>query len=122
MSIYALANPVYKPAMRVILTITNATNALVTTTYDGVVPAPHNYINGTIVRLDIPTGFGMTQANQLTGTVTVVSPTTFTVDIDTTHFDAFVTPSKFPYSFQKAQVVAIGEINSILDAAVKNVL
>ncbi len=122
MSIYALRFPVYRPAMRVLLTITNAFPALVTTTLDGVVPAAHGYITGTIVRIDIPTGFGMTQANQLTGTITVVSPTTFTVTIDTTHFDTFITPTLWPNSYQRAQVIPIGEDNSILTAAVQNVL
>lgn len=122
MAIYALARPVYKPAMRVILSITNAFPALVTTTINGVTPANHGYITGTIVRLDIPTGFGMTQANQLSGAITVVSPTTFTVDIDTTLFDIFAAPANWPYSQQKAQVVPFAEINSILTAAVKNVL
>lgn len=122
MAIFALQNPVYEPAMRVILSITNAFPALVTTTIDGVVPANHDYITGTIARLDIPTGFGMTQANQLFGSITVVSPTTFTINIDTRPFDVFAMPVNWPYSQQKAQVVPIGEDNSILTAAVQNVL
>lgn len=122
MAIYAIAYPVYQPAMRAILTITNAFPALVTTTIDGVVPADHDYITGTIVRLDIPPGFGMTQANQLFAPITVVSPTTFTIEINTTNFDAFTTPVNWPESFQKAQSLPIGEINSILTAAVQNVL
>lgn len=122
MSIYALSRPVFKPAMRVILSITNSFPAVVTTTIDGTTPANNDYITGTIVRLDIPTGFGMTQANQLTGTITVITPTTFSIDIDTTHFDAFATPARWPFSSQKAQVIPVGEINSILTASTVNVL
>lgn len=122
MAIYALQNSIYKPAMRAILSITNAVNALVTTTVDGVIAANHNYITGTIVRLDIPPGFGMTQANQLYAPITVVSPIAYTIEIDTTHFDAFAIPIYYPYSYQQAQSVPIGEINSLLTAAVQNVL
>lgn len=122
MSIYALAKPVYKPAMRVLLSITNSFPALVTTSIDGVTPADNGYITGTIVRLDIPDGFGMTQANQKFGTITVVTPSTFTIDIDTTHFDTFITPSNWPYSYQRAQVVPFAEQNDMLTAAVQNVL
>ncbi len=122
MSIYAIRNPVYKPAMRVIIAITNARNALVTTSIDGVTPADHKYITGTIVRLDIPVGFGMTQANKLFGPITVVSPTTFTIDIDTTFFDAFVIPTQYPYSYQNAQSVPFGELNDMLTASTVNVL
>lgn len=122
MSIYALRFPVYQPAMRVILSITNANPAVVTTSINGVVPADHDYITGTIVRLDVPTGFGMTQANQLTGTITVLTPTTFSINIDTTHFDVFAMPASWPYNQQQAQVVPIGEENSILTASTVNVL
>lgn len=122
MSIYALQNSIYKPAMRVVIAITNAFPAQVTTSIDGIVAAPHNYIDGTIVRIDIPTGYGMTQINQLFGPIIVNSPTTFLIDIDTTHFDVFAAPPLWPNSFQKAQCVPIGEINSILTAAVQNVL
>ncbi len=114
---YSNPLPVYKPAMRVIAGITNAFPALVTTTID------HGYIVGTIVRLDIaPTG-GMLQANQKTGMIlTIPTLTTFTVDIDTTEFDAFSVPSQFPPPYNDSQVVPIGEDNSILTAAVQNVL
>ncbi len=122
MSIYALPRPVYRPAMRVLLSITNSFPALVTTSIDGVTPAANGYISGTIVRLDIPDGFGMTQANQKFGTITVVTPSTFTIDIDTTPFDVFVTPSLWPQSYQRAQVVPFAEVNELLTAAVQNVL
>lgn len=125
--IYAIQNPVYKPAMRVIYSITKAFPAVVTTAvatnnFNVLVPANHNYITGTIVRLDIPPGYGMTQADQKTGTITVTGPTTFTIDIDTTFFDAFVAPVTFPENQQLGQVIPIGENNSILTASTVNVL
>lgn len=122
MTIFAIQSPVYAPAMRPILSITNAVNALVTTTINGVDAADHGYLTGTIVRLDFPPGFGMTQANQLTGTITVTSSSTFTIDIDTTSFEPYVTPTKWPQAYQRSQVVPIGQNNEMLTAAVQNIL
>ncbi len=103
--------------MRVIAGITNAFPSTVTTTIN------HQYIVGTIVRLDISLTGGMRQANQKTGTIlTVPTPTTFTIDIDTTKFDAFSVPSQFPPGYNDSQVVPVGEISSILTAATVNAL
>lgn len=113
MTILANPNPIFQPAMRIIAAITNAFPASVTTTF------AHQYKDLTVVRLDIPVGFGMQQANQLFGTILVTSPTTFTIDIDTTPFDAFSIPAG---TSQAAQVVPIGEDNSTLKAATLNVL
>jgi len=113
---FSFKSPVYQPAMRVIANITNAFPAVVTTTIN------NQYISGTIVRLIVPTGFGMTQANQLTGSILVLTPTTFAVDIDTTTFDVFTLPSSFPPGYNDAQVIPIGEDNDILTAATNNVL
>lgn len=113
---YANPNPVFKPAMRIITAITNANPAQVTTSFD------HGYINGLVVRLDIPPLFGMQQANQLTGTIVINGGDTFLIDIDTTLFDTFSIPSPGPQNYTSAQVVPIGEDNSILAGAVQNVL
>ncbi len=116
MSINALAKPVFQPAMRIITAITNANPALVTTSF------ANNFITGTIVRIDIPPKFGMQQINQQFGPITVVSPTTFTIPIDTTLYDAFFVAADYPYNEQLAQAVSFAEINDILTAAVQNVL
>lgn len=122
MAIYAFEDPTFQPAMRIISSITRAANALVTTSF------AHDYITGTIVRFvipfvpptqDNPLGFGMIQINGMTGTITVVDTTSFTVDIDTTTFEPFSVPANVK---QQAQVVAIGEVNELLRAAVQNVL
>lgn len=118
---YSAPFPVFQPAMRVITNITNSFPATVTTSLN------HQYIVGTIVRLNVQPEFGMVQANQKVGTIlTVPTPTTFTVSIDTTYFDVFVTPN-IPapppqIAYQSPFVTAIGEDNSILDAAEQNVL
>ena len=116
MPILAVPYPVFQHAMRIISSITNAENALVTTTFN------HQYVTGMIVRLNIPQGYGMLEVNQKQGTITVISDTTFTIDIDTTYFNQFTTPSTFPDNSQYPQVVPVGEINQILIAATRNVL
>ena len=120
---YAQPFPVFQRAMRNILSITQDENALVTTTFDGVNPGNHQYSTGLIARLYVPAGFGMVQANQLSGAITVVNDTQFTIAINTTTFDAFVVPDYRPGAFgTPAQVVPIGEVNSILTEATQNVL
>jgi hypothetical protein len=116
MSILAFPNPIYQPAMRIITAITNAPIAQVTTSFD------HLYLTGSIVRLDIPLGFGMQQANQLFGPITVTGSTTFTIPIDTTTFDAFSTPSGYPQNAQSAMVVPFAENSDTFTSAVQNTL
>lgn len=113
---FSFATPIFQPAMRVVTAITNANPASVTTSLN------HLYITGMIVRLDIPPGVGMQQANQLTGTIFVTGSTTFTISIDTTAFDPFVIPSMPPPAYTCAQCVPVGEDADILTAAVQNVL
>lgn len=113
---YANPTPIFKPAMRVITAITNSFPAVVTTSF------AHGYIDGLIVRLDIPPLFGMQQANQLTGQIVVTGDDTFSIDIDTTLFDTFTNPSPGPQNYTSAQAVPIGEVNELLTGAVQNVL
>ena len=116
MTISAIASPTYQPAMRIVTAITNANPASVTTSF------AHNYNSNLIVRIDIPLGFGMQQINQQVGTITVTGTTTFTINIDTTKYDAFSTSTIFPYNDQLAQVIPIGETSDTLINATVNVL
>ncbi len=110
MPIYtAIPFPTFQPALRLMSSISNSNPAIVTTTFD------HQYKTGSIVRLHIPPGIGMQQADGLTGTISVTAPTIFAIDIDTTTFDPLLSPTG-------AQVVPVGEINSMLTAATQNVL
>jgi len=120
---YGVQNPTFQRSMRNILSITQAEQALVTTTFDGINPGSHQYSTGLIVRLYVPVGFGMVQANQLYGPITVVNDTQFTIPINTTDFDTFVVPAFQPGAFgTPAQSVPIGELNSMLTNATENVL
>jgi len=113
---YANPNPTFTPAMRLIESITQSNPAIVTTTF------AHGYVDGTVVRLDIPTADGMQSANQFVGPITVTGPTTFTVPLDTTMFEQFAIPVAPPRStFTCAQVVPIGENNDTLLAALVNI-
>lgn len=111
--ILALEDPIFQPAMRVVTAITRADPAEVTTSF------AHDYITGAIVRLIIPVDFGMQQMNQKKGTITVTGDTTFTIDIDSTRFDLFAVPVD---NEQYAQVLPVGEINSVFTSAVRNTL
>lgn len=114
---YANPYPVFQPAMRLIASITQANPAVITTTF------AHQYVSGTIIRLDLPPAVGMPQANQFTGPITVTGTTTFTIPLNTTTFTPFVLPEDpLPQVNTCAQVVPIGEISSILTAATMNVL
>jgi hypothetical protein len=116
MAILAIPFPTFQPSMRIISAITNGNPAQVTTTF------AHQFITGTIVRLDIPLGFGMQQANQAFGPIFVTSTTTFDIPVDTTLYDVFAAPTQFPLNQQYAQAVPFAEVNDILNAAVQNVL
>ena len=113
MSIQAQTYPVFQPAMRIITNITNGFPATVTTSF------AHQYTTGLIIRLILPPGFGMSQANQLSSDITVIDATNFTINLDTTLFQPFVPYSSQP---QYPQAVPIGEVNSTVYLATKNVL
>ncbi len=119
----AVEYPLAQPAMRIITTITNGFPAVVTTSF------AHQYLNGLIVRLYIPQYYGMQQANQLSGTITIIDEVTFSVTIDTTDFDPFVVPvlevqiGDFWFSKKElANVVSYGELNAQTNGSTQNVL
>lgn len=114
---FAYMNPIFQPAMRLIAAITNSNPAIVTTTF------ANQYKTGLIVRLDLPPAVGMQQANGLTGTITVIDALNFSINIDTTQFSSFSIPAMpGPHDDVCAQVVPIGEVNSSLDQATRNIL
>jgi hypothetical protein len=114
---FALRKTVYGPAMRLIASITNASQALVTTTF------AHGYIDGTVVRFDIPPALGMPQINQMTSNIVVTGPTTFKTTINSTLFQPFVIPVGLsPHVDVCGLVVPIGSDNDTLAPAVVNLL
>ncbi|HXB12248.1 MAG TPA: ubiquitin-activating E1 FCCH domain-containing protein [Bacteroidia bacterium] len=127
---FAIINPVYTPATRLVISITNGNPATVTTgtvTTSGgnivTTASAHGYVTGTIVRINTSSVYGMGQINQQTAAIVVTGDTTFTIAIDTTNYDTFSIPSTIPaHTNNFPNVVPIGEINSILTASVQNIL
>lgn len=116
MATFPFTQPVFQPAMRLLVAITQSNPAVIT------VSPNHLYKTGLIVRFDIPFVNGMQQLNQQTASIIVTGLTTFTVPIDTTQFDAFVVPLVPTANNTTACCVPIGEDNDILTQAVMNVL
>lgn len=98
-------NPLFYPPWRYIINITQAASAVVTTS------VTHGYNIGNEVRFNVPPQWGMTQINGMYGTITAINTATntFTVNINTSGFDAFVFPPNAAYPFTFAQVVPFGE-------------
>lgn len=113
----AIVNPKFMPAARDIAAMTNTFPLQVTTTFD------HSYLSGLIVRLYIPRNFGMVVLNRVKGSILVTGPTTFIMNIDSTHLDPFVIPPDQPGdNGTPAQVVPIGEDADILTQSFVNIL
>ncbi len=115
-NIFAIQRPIFQPAMRIISAITNAFPAEVTTTF------AHNYETGYIIRLVVPSLYGMQQVNQLYAEIVVTGAATFLFAIDTTSFDVFLVPDPLPQDYDLPQTIPIGENNSMLTGATQNVL
>lgn len=79
------------PEFLFVTKITKETSAVVTLSVD---PTPF-YVVGNKVRFSVPSSFGMTEINGLTGTITAVSSAayTITVDIDSSLFTTFAFPA-----------------------------
>jgi hypothetical protein len=86
----------FSPPRVAISSITQANPCVVTTSSN------HSLITGRIVRIHVPKNFGMTPLNNGLFSVTVLSPTTFSlqisqippaINVDSTKFPAFVIPS-----------------------------
>lgn len=83
-------NAAVDPQFLYVTEITKATSAVVRLTRD---PTPF-YAVGMKVRFSVPSSFGMTQMNNLTGEITALSAAnyTMTVDIDSSAFTTFAFP------------------------------
>ena len=111
---YANQDPTFQPARRLISSITKGATTEITTTFD------HDYVTGTVVRINIPKDYGMYQLDNFTGEITVTGTDTFTIKLDSNKFDDFVSP--IPTSGDIcAEVIPIGETLETLAAATQNV-
>lgn len=110
-------DPRYLPRRRWITGITAANPAVITTSID------HGYAVGSRITIHVPADFGMSEMEGLTATVTAVTASTITTDIDASGFTAFAYPTSavagagvsFPH------IVPFGEVSTILTQATDNV-
>lgn len=98
------------PGINFITAITQDANAVITTATD------HGYSTGYTVRIVFPfpygLSFGMYQINDQIGTITVLSPNSFSININTLNYDPFAIGT----TLEKPQVVPIGQYsNSDID-------
>ena len=80
------SDPVSPPTLYV-TKITQALNAVVT------VSTVHNYQVNQLIHFSVPSSFGMSEIDQLTGQVLSVTPYTMTVNINSSSFSAFAFPT-----------------------------
>lgn len=100
-------SPVVPPFL-LITAITQA-NPMVVTAAPGVTYTVTIYVVGQLVRFFVPSSYKMIQANGLTGQILAINGTSYTIDIDSTLFDAFVTPAT--YKPQPASMAPAGSRN-----------
>lgn len=73
----------------------------------------HSFVIGNQVAFQIPKEYGTRQLNAVDGYVLDTTPTTVTLNIDSTHFDAFIIPSVNPLIvLDPAQIIPIGDANT----------
>jgi hypothetical protein len=111
-------DPIYYPRNRMLANITQAAAGVVTTLVN------HGFTTGQKVRFYIPDVNGMTDLDGLTATVTYLTASTFSIDINTTGFTAFRYPTIALNDGYYGQVTPIGEDSAIapnvLDDATRN--
>lgn len=117
----------FNPAVAVIEDIVNGDETLIVTKNN------HTFVVGQSVRIIIPPAmratmtqpaydYGMPEINGMLGNIISIDPAfpdQFFIDIDSTFFQAFTEPASQP---QLAQAIPVGELNSQLNGAVKNIL
>jgi len=111
-------NPIFFPRLRYITAVTTGATTEVQ------MSVTHGMSVGDAVRFKVPSAFGMTQLDDLLGTISAVNTTTntITVDIDSQAFTAFAWPTAATFTNgsngQWAQVIPVGNdsVNSLADA------
>lgn len=81
------------PSSLVITAITQSSPMIVTVDIANTTTEAETYIVGMAVRLNVPQTYKMYQADKLVGTITAINGLNFTLNIDSSQFDAFVVPS-----------------------------
>jgi len=96
-------DPLFYPTRRFIVNISQAAQAVVTTSVD------HGYTVGQELRMHVPAAFGMIEMDNLAVDVVAVTADTFTINVDSTGFTAFRFPLAAAIPFTPAIVAPLGE-------------
>ena len=107
-----MATPLWQPNYSIVSSITNANPGVVTTA------SPNGYYSGLIVQFFFGPKFGMQHLIGNIYTIVVLSPTAFSINQNTTAFDAFTIGT----TLQVPQVVPVGEVASTLKNVERNLL
>jgi len=81
------------PSSLLITAISQSAPMVVSVEIGNVSTETNTYIVGMAIRLFVPKSYGMYQANNLVGTIIAINDSNFTLNWDSTLFDAFVIPS-----------------------------
>lgn len=112
-------DPLFYPTHRSIARISQEITANIEMT------VAHGFTIGQRVRMQVPAAFGMTEMDNLDGTIQAISQSVISVDIDSTGFTPFVFPLTAALPFTPALVVPIGmgsqeSTVNLLDDATRN--
>lgn len=102
----------WTPLRQTIANITQANPGVVTTDDD------HGYYDGLFVRFQFFSDCGMDQLNDNQYLIEVLSDTTFSIDVNTSSFDAFTLVN----SSQSPQCIPVGELATTLANVERNTL
>jgi len=102
----------FYPLANIISTISNA-NPVVVTTLNA-----HGYQSGNIIRIVTTYNGTMPEIDGKYGLATVLSPTTFSLPIDSTNFGAFTYYTQW---VKVAQAIPISELNNTLTNSEQNI-
>ena len=81
------------PSSLLVTAITQSSPMVITVQIGNETTEANTYIVGMAVRLFVPISYGMYQANNLVGTIIGINGSNFTLNLDSSLFDAFIIPS-----------------------------
>lgn len=81
------------PSSLLITNITQSLPMIISVAIGNSTTEANTYTVGMSIRLFVPISYGMYQANNLVGTITAINILNFTLNLDSSQFDAFVIPS-----------------------------
>jgi hypothetical protein len=81
------------PSSLLVTAITQSAPMVITVAIGNPTTEANTYIVGMNVKLTVPQPYGMFQANNLVGTILAINGSNFSLNLDSSLFDAFVIPS-----------------------------